>query len=299
VSARSGGSTTIKHREFVIDVAGSIAFTATPFPINAGRDTLFCWLSELAAQYEKYQFQNLRFIYEPRCPTSIAGSIILAVDFDALDAAPTTKQNVYSYHHCSQSSAWDENCYHVDSAILRSRGPLFTRTGAAPANSDLKTYDLGNLFLCTSGFAGTDVVGELFAEYEVLLLTPQTAVNTQGAYNTANLALAAGALFGSPVATGGLLDRTYSSASTVTLNQNWMGVVTCLITGTGLASGGFTTSGTCVLVLVSESWNAAGTSGVLCFRISGAQGIRGSTIIPGITATTVTGCQMYWGNYSS
>lgn len=299
LSSRSAGATMVRHREFIQDVAGSVAFASVSLPINAGRDTLFTWLSELAARYEEYHFTALRMIYEPRCSTATAGSVILAVDFDALDPAPANKQDVYSYHRCSQSSAWDENCYLVDPAILRSRGPLKTRVGAIPANADLKTYDLGNLFLCTSGFVGTDVVGELFVEYDVVLSIPQLADNTQSGYSTATAGLSGVALFGTGVVFNGNLDRTYTSASTVTLNQNWEGVVSCQVNGTGLAAGGFVSSGTVACALVNEMYSAAGTSGVMTFRVPAASGLRGRTIVLAITATTVTATTMYWSAYQS
>jgi hypothetical protein len=177
----NGDSVNIHHREFIQDVTGQIAFNALSFPVNPGRDTLFTWLPQLATRYERYQFRNLRFIYEPRCSTATSGSVILAMDYDPLDTAPATKQDVYSYHHSAQSSPWDESCLTVDSSILRNRGTLFSRAGAIPAGSDLKTYDLGNLWLCVSGFTGAVVCGELFVEYDVILMVPQITSNVQSA----------------------------------------------------------------------------------------------------------------------
>jgi len=277
----------VRHREFVQDVPGSVAFAATSLPINAGRDTLFAWLPDIAIRYEKYQFLDLKFKYEPRCSTATAGSVILAVDYDALDSAPTSKQDVYSYNHCSQGAAWDENCMSVEPAILKGRGALYTRVGAAPAVSDLKTYDLGNLFVCTSGFASTDVCGELFVEYVVRLSIPQTGDNTQSISFTGATGMSGNNLVGTATWGAGILDISRTTASTLTLNQKWYGNINIVLTGTGLTAGGFVSSGTaaCTLVAGSEIANAAATSmglTVVC------NGLRDQTIILAVTATTVT-----------
>lgn len=281
-------SVSITHREYICDVPGSILFNALGFPVNAGRDTCFNWLSTIAMRYERYQFERLRFIYEPRCSTATAGSVILAVDYDPLDASPVTKQDVYAYSHSAQSSAWDECCFTVDPAVLRSRGTLYSRVGQNPAGSDLKTYDLGNLWLCRSGFAGTDVCGELFVEYSVRLTIPQVSKTTQSWYGAASAGLAAGSLFGTTIALGSSnsLDLTVTSASTVTLSQNWEGLITMVVTGTGLAAGGFASSGTTLVQMLSETYNAGSTSGTVILSVP--SGLRGGTIILALTATTVT-----------
>jgi hypothetical protein len=205
------------------------------------------------------------------------------VDFDPLDVAPLTKQDVYSYHKTSPSSAWDDCVFHVDPQVLRNKGTLFTRPGAIPANSDLKTYDLGNFFLCVSGFAGSAVCGELFVDYAVRLTLPQTQSNVQSASYTASAGVSTAAPFGTaPLVLTGLLDAALAQGGTITFNQNWVGVITVSVTGTVLATIGLGGS-TATVAVTSAVNNAAGTSGLYIISVNA---LRGQTCIFTPSATT-------------
>lgn len=273
----------VSHREFVQDVTGQTAFTALSFPINPGRDTLFTWLPDLASRYERYQFGRLRFLYEPRCSTATAGSVILAVDYDPLDAAPSSKQDVYAYHHSAQSSPWDECVLTVDPAILVNRGTLFSRTGAAPSGSDLKTYDLGNLWLCVSGFAGAAVCGELFVEYEVTLKIPQVASNVQSGTLSGQTGIDATHQLGTNLTSlTGLLDVTVD-ATTFTFNQNFYGSVAVNVTGTVVTALVHTGTATAASSYLTINGGATGATATVVVDAK-----RGQTWIPTWTATTVT-----------
>lgn len=280
----NGGSVRITHREFVCDVTGQTAFTALSFPINPGRDTLFTWLPDIAARYERYQFEKICFHYEPRCSTATAGTVILAVDYDALDSAPSSKQNVYAYHHSAQSSAWDDCALSVEPQILTNRGPLFVRTGAAPSVSDLKTYDLGNLWLCVSGFSGAVACGELFVEYSVSLRIPQIQNNVQYGSLVSAGTISASAYFGTTSVPSGLLDISVSP-TTITFNQAFSGQIDLYVTGTGLTAGGYANTGTCTSAFLSDLVNAGSTSMQVAATLVA---LRGQTWIPAVTNTTVS-----------
>jgi hypothetical protein len=205
------------------------------------------------------------------------------VDFDPLDPAPLTKQDVYSYHKTAPSSPWDDAIFYVDPIILRNKGTLFTRPGAIPANSDLKTYDLGNFFLCVSGFSGAVVCGELFVEYAVKLSIPQTQSNVQSASYTASAGVSTAAPFGTaPLVLTGLLDAALTQGGTITFNQNWVGVITVSVTGTVLATIGLGGSSATTAVTSAVN-NAAGTSGLYVLSVNA---LRGQTVIFTPSATT-------------
>jgi len=48
----------------------------------------------------------------------------------------------------------------------------YVRPGAAPANTDIKTYDIGNLYVSTQGQAGTTNIGELHVCYRCRFREP-------------------------------------------------------------------------------------------------------------------------------
>lgn len=288
-------SVRIVHSEFVSDVVGSTLFSAVGFAVNPALSQTFAWLSSVALRYERYSFKKLCFHYEPRCSTATAGTIILALDYDAADSAPESKQDVLSYHNKADSAAWQSCKTFVDGPVARNRGSLFTRAGALGAGVDIKTYDLGNLYVCASGHADATVCGELYVDYEVELMIPQVQNSLLAGGFTASAGLAAGALIGTDLAANSILanliDVTATSASTLTFNQDWTGTLSMYVLGTGM-SGNPADTGTAAFSLVSTAvYNAAATAGRWFATVRAR---RGQTLVLGITATTVTGVQWYF-----
>lgn len=170
----SDGRVRIHHREFIQDVDGSVAFSALSLPINPGMKSVFPWLSIMANQFESYLFRSIKFEYETQKSASTSGSVMLAVDFDAADATPVDKQQLMSYHNAVRSAVWAECCYSSDKRDLQKFGvQRYIRNSSLAANLDIKTYDVGNVILATQGESDSSVIGELYVEYDVELITPQ------------------------------------------------------------------------------------------------------------------------------
>ncbi len=168
------GRTRVRHREYIDDVNGSEAFAIMQYPINPGMKQTFPWLSAFANRYESYVFRRLRFEYETATSSMTNGSVMMAVDYDAADAAPTSKRQLMSYHNAVRSGAWTECCFSGDQMDLRKFGiQRYVRRGPLSSNLDIKTYDVGNFFLATKGEADSSMIGELYVTYDVELITPQ------------------------------------------------------------------------------------------------------------------------------
>lgn len=166
----------VRHREYVQDITGSVAFALQQLNINPGLASLFPWLSNLAALFESYQFNSLTFQFRTEGGTAQAGKILLAVDWDVLDNPPATKQAMMQERTKADAQTWvnfDLVCDLRD--LLKFGVQRYIRNGAAPSVSDLKTYDVGMFNLATQGVTGAPVVGELWVEYDVELITPNTA----------------------------------------------------------------------------------------------------------------------------
>lgn len=98
ISRMSVDSCRIRHRELVASITGSAAFTvASNFSINPGLPASFPWLSVEAQGWEKYRFESLKLCYYTRTGTNVPGSLLLAADYDAADAAPATEQIASAY----------------------------------------------------------------------------------------------------------------------------------------------------------------------------------------------------------
>lgn len=167
----SGDVVRVRHREYVADVIGSTSFATTVFKINPGLVTSFPWLSNLAANFEKYRFRSLRFAFESSVATTAAGSVMLGIDLDALDVAPGTKAQMLQMQNVVRSNVWDNSVSTIPEGVPE----LFVRTGNVPTGADAKTYDAGQLVIGRVGTAdSTSVIGEVWFEYDVELHTPQS-----------------------------------------------------------------------------------------------------------------------------
>lgn len=163
--------TTVTHREFIGDIAGSVDYATNGYALNPGLASTFPWLSKIAANYESYVFRKLSFQYETAVATTTAGTVMMAVDYDATDLAPTSKQSLMAYAQAQRSAPWQESSFNCRGGDLtKFARERYIRTSSG--GGDLKTYDVGNLFVATQGTPATDL-GELYVTYTVILRTPQ------------------------------------------------------------------------------------------------------------------------------
>lgn len=162
-------STRIRHSELLTLVNGTVNFASTSFSMQPGLISIFPWLATQCIGWEKYKFHSLRATFLTRTGTSTAGSVIMAPDYDAADAAPTTEQQATSFHGAADDAPWKTIVINFD--MKRSR-ELFLRSGPLSSNLDIKTYDFANLYVCTADGAAVNW-GKIFIEYDVELINPQ------------------------------------------------------------------------------------------------------------------------------
>jgi hypothetical protein len=176
--SKRNGDIRVAHREYVADInVEETGFDLQyQFGINPGNGGLFPWLSQIAARYEMYKFQSLKIIYEPQCGTSSTGTLMLAIDYDSSDDPPTSKAQMMSYKNAVRSPLWFAACHSSASPDLHRLKTNYILQGVAPQDTDIKTYDIGNLFVAVQSDGSNQSAGELYVEYVVDLITPQ--INT-------------------------------------------------------------------------------------------------------------------------
>lgn len=175
VQRTSNSKTCMGQEEFLVDVVGAVGFTVQQtFALNPGLAASFPWLSIEAQGWERYRFRKLNFRYTTSTGSTTPGTVIMAPDYDAADAAPATQAVALTYKDRKYCPPWelDKLCRLQPASMNSAFKEHFVRTGALAANQDVKTYDVGNLYLCVTG--GTAVTwGKLFVEYEVDFFNPQ------------------------------------------------------------------------------------------------------------------------------
>jgi len=163
--------------EYIADISGSVGFATTSYPINPGQSSTFPWGNRIAALYEKYDFHLLEFYYRREVSEYAAngqtGKVMLSVDYDAADSSPVSKQQVLDTEpHVDGMPCTETIVLRVDCTQMRKQDSHYVRPGTQPVNTDIKTYDAGNLFVSTYGNTNTTVIGELRVRYKCMLSVP-------------------------------------------------------------------------------------------------------------------------------
>jgi len=206
LGARPSGSVNrkslpLEEDEYICEINGSSAFATTAFPINPGQVTTFPWGYRLSQLYEEYDFEMLEFYYKREvsefATQGDSGKIILSIDYDAMDPPPTSKQQVEDTQpHMDGMPCTPEIRLRADCALMRKNPGKYVRVGSQVANTDLRVYDAGTLYVSTQGCTNTNVIGELRVRYKVKLkvqvLNP--ALGAQSVYHSSAATCAAGNL---------------------------------------------------------------------------------------------------------
>lgn len=76
--------TTVRNTEQIKEVMGG-AYQNYSFPINPRYASTFPWLSRIAQCYDMYRINSLTFRYQPTCPTTREGEVVMFFDYDPSD----------------------------------------------------------------------------------------------------------------------------------------------------------------------------------------------------------------------
>jgi len=288
-----GRGVRLQRREYIGDILAptpTTTFTVNSFPINPGLSGTFPWLSNLAVNFEQYRLHGCLFEFRTMSSDTVAstigmGSIVLATDYDAVDANFNNKQKMESSAYSMSAKPSQTVLHPIECAKAETimNGLLFNRQGGVPSGKDARFYDLGNFQIAAvglpSGAAGT-AIGELWVTYDVEFFKPVlndivsadhyklpstiTDVSTTGLYFGATASSLAPEV-------GSNLGTTLSSA-TVTMPANRTGTFMLLYQAKGAAS---TLTNRIVFsvgsnILALALWDVADASTVVCAPSAGA-----------------------------
>jgi len=232
----------VVHRELVTSVTGSTAFTVqNSLALNPGISATFPWLATMAQAWEEYRFNKLKFCYYTRTGSNVPGSMMMAPDYDAADAAPINEQVASSYEDVAEDAPWkDIECNLPSKRLNGNQAHKFIRTAALANNLDIKTYDSGNMHIIT--LDGTAVPwGKLWVEYDVEFYIPQLnpsgSIGVFGGQITGGGALTpANALGTVPVLDAQSIGISVDALSNVTFQNPGTYITTFLVGGTTITA---------------------------------------------------------------
>jgi hypothetical protein len=288
-----GNCTRVSHsEEFAPVTTTGTPFAVATFQCNPGVAACFPWLAPIAARYEMYKFRRLVFKFTTTAPTSTAGFVTLAFDYDALDLPPSTMSIARSYHDKSGGAPWSNWVLNCDLAQGDRLPEKYIRVGLPPTNNDLKTYDVGNLHVCTEGISAA-TVGYLEVEYVVDLMTPQIQDPVGGSQSfTSDVTH----IFKNVNVTDNdaVFPFTTSGGQTMLFYQNWEGLIVLNLTGTvasSLSCAATGTVGSAVTICLGALANSAATTVQVSYSV---RALPGTILTWSPTATTVTAAQLVW-----
>jgi hypothetical protein len=298
----------ITFKEYVQDIAGSVAFSAASFSVQPGLSNLFAWLAAQAVNYQEYRFSRLRFVYETEKASSTSGKVMLAFQPDAGDSVPASKQEMLENQFKAANAVWAPCA--LDIPVGEALGPRrYIRSGSLASNLDIKTYDLGNLIVATQGCADTTAIGELYVEYTIELFTPVVSAAAQAIATsvviTGAVSISEAAVFGTTPTYAGGLNAT-ASGNVITFNRVGRYLVNFYIDGVGLFTSFAPTltapSGGSAAVTINGISNAAANAGTIAtYSCSVSVVTRGTTLTfdPSSQATSISACTAWISQYAS
>lgn len=197
----------VRHKEYIGDVnssaAGANTFNTTVYPINPGLSSTFPWLAALANNFQEWSLKGMVFEYRTISGSAISGtnttlgSVMMATQYNSVATIPIDKPSLLNEAYSSSSRPNESFVHPIECAPRENPNEiLYVRSGSAPANADIRLFDIGQLIVATDSFQATGVhCGELWCSYEVELHKPiANSINQVGLgfahYNNSNYSTA-------------------------------------------------------------------------------------------------------------
>jgi len=174
------GSTIYTKHEYLGDIITSSvarAFKLQSFSINPGQETTFPLLSQLAENFDEYEFEGLVFMFRSMSADALnnvdtsLGTVIMSTNYNAANPNFATKAEMEEYEYSTSARPSINQLHYVECDPNQNVfDSLFIRPLAPASGTDIRLYDLGVFQIATSGFQGTNVnIGELWVTYQVRL----------------------------------------------------------------------------------------------------------------------------------
>jgi len=159
-------------------ISSTNPFFLQTFEINPGLQSWCPWLANLAAMFEQHCWVSGTLRFESEASTAAPGYVMLGIDYDAADPAPTSKSSFASYLGTDIANVWLDQTIHFDKRELGKQKLLYNRYGPLAANLDIHTYDVGKFYVATgANNTNARAIGDIWFEYVVEFATPHTRDN--------------------------------------------------------------------------------------------------------------------------
>lgn len=186
----------ISHTEYIGDIITSSnvgALKIQKFAVNPSEQATFPWLSTIAQQsFQQYKFEGCAFQFKSYSADALnstntaLGAFFSCINYDFTDDDFTTRSQI-------ENVSWAQSCKPSDDVLIpveckpsntSLNGYLYVNNGfGTPSDADPRLYNLGKLFIGTTGFQGASVnIGSLYVTYKIRLYKPIIPAPLSGAH---------------------------------------------------------------------------------------------------------------------
>jgi len=173
------GGVRVSGRELINSVtlaaATGVFQVSTAFPGTTGTSSIiapsvFPRLNAYVPIYEYFIFHKLDYLFQSNQPTTQAGEIILSVDYDPTDSAPTNVSAMMRNVSSTMANIYSDASLQVLESLSRLK-----RYETSAASSETLQQLQGMLTVAVQGYvnASASTVGYIIAQYDVEFFTPQ------------------------------------------------------------------------------------------------------------------------------
>lgn len=187
----SGGDVVISYQEYLGDIitasmpvdSNSSPFKIDTYLINAANPRTFPFLSQIAQNFEQYEFEGILFGFRTTSADIVTndtnniqlGTVLMATQYDVADPNFSSKGEMLNYQFSTSVKPSQPAVHMIECAPNQTPvNLLYTVPGSNPVGTDPRLYHLGRFSIATQGFQGSSVtIGELHVTYQVRLLKPK------------------------------------------------------------------------------------------------------------------------------
>jgi len=191
------GSITVRFQEFIRDIYSadnpgpntSGPFRIDSFLLNPGDANTFPWLSQIASNFEQYEFEGIVFGFKSMSGDALnsvntaLGTVMMCTQYDVNDAVFSSKAEMLNYEFSTAIKPSASTLHMIECArnqTVLSDLYVLPANQTVPSNSDPRFYYLGRTSIASQGLQGDQVnFGELHVTYQVRLMKPKL-VDTLG-----------------------------------------------------------------------------------------------------------------------
>lgn len=168
------GDIYISQTEYLGNVTASEAFRIEEYELNPGIHKTFPFLSQLANNYELYEWDGLMVCYKPLSgeggSDNVLGKIILCTNYDPTAPKFNNSLEMQNYDYCSTGKPSQTVIHGIETAG-RSKVTNMMYVRNSETTRDKVFTDIGKLFVATEGMpsSANGAIGELHITYRIRL----------------------------------------------------------------------------------------------------------------------------------